>query len=310
MSGAGPGWCVEVEVDGGAGAGDGRAPVELVADALWQFGAAAVEERAGAVVAGFPHERAAARAAAGLDRRWGARLFAVEEAVWRDGWRPWARPVRVGRLLILPVGGPRGGGTSGAAGRAGGLPSRAAAAGAVTVEIDPGRAYGSGHHPSTRLALAAVDAFVRPGVAVLDVGSGSGIVAVGAAALGATPVVAVDLDPGAARTTVRNARRNGVPVSALAGSVAAVRGRYGLVVANLGGARVLETLAPCLLGRVAPGGMAVVSGLLAVQRPTAEALFAPAVAAWAQSDDGWVALGFRLPRRTTETAGFSGGIGA
>src|SRR4051794_27393554 len=88
-----------------------------------------------------------------------------------------------------------------------------APAGATTVTVDPGRAWGAGSHPATKLLLAALDQRVRGGERVLDVGCGSGVLAVAAAALGAADVVGYDIDPEAHLATAANAERNGVVVS-------------------------------------------------------------------------------------------------
>ena len=119
------------------------------------------------------------------------------------------------------------------------------AAGERCVLLDPSRAFGSGSHPSTVACLAAVDRWVGAGTSVLDVGCGSGVLAVAAAALGVSPVVAVDVDPGAVAATAANATANGVVVDARVGSADAVEGRFDLVLANIGAATIVE-LAPAL----------------------------------------------------------------
>ena len=112
------------------------------------------------------------------------------------------------------------------------------------VLIDPGRAFGSGSHPSTLLALAALEALVLPGSTVLDVGCGSGVLAVAAARLGAGRVVAIDIDPAAHEATLDNAARNGVAVEVSATPLGEVAGRFDVVVANLLAPTLVELAAP------------------------------------------------------------------
>ena len=115
------------------------------------------------------------------------------EPGWEDGWRAFHRPVRVGGLWIGP-------------------PWEQPEAGEPTVVIDPGRAFGTGAHATTRLCVELL-ARCRRG-ALLDVGCGSGVLAIAAARLGFEPVWAVDNDPVAVETTIANARANGVAITA------------------------------------------------------------------------------------------------
>lgn len=137
--------------------------------------------------------------------------------------------------------------------------------------IDPGQAFGTGHHASTRLALEGVErALERRGGAgrVLDVGAGSGVLALAALVLGARVAVGCDLDPVAAREAAANARTNGLAERAgfFAGSLDAIaRLPFDLVVANLL-SRELRPLLVELVDRMAPDGVAVLSGLLASER--------------------------------------------
>lgn len=224
------------------------ADAERVADLLWLHGATAVGEQAmGALVeleAGFvtaTDARAAAEVVGGVVVDPGP---ALEAAL--DAWRAHARPVRVGGVHVRP--------------------SWLAAdddppsAGERVVVLDPSRAFGTGDHPSTRACLEAVARFARPGTSVLDVGCGSGVLAVAAAVLGASPVVALDVDPVAVAATAANASRNGVEVAAYEGSTGDIDGRFDLVLANVGAATAVS-MATDLAARCAPGGRVVVAGL-------------------------------------------------
>lgn len=229
------------------------ADAERVADLLWLHGATAVGERAlGSLTeleAGFvtAADAQAAVDALGLP---GAEVIDVGPALDAalDAWMAHARPVRAGRLHVRP---------SWLA-----ADDDPAVAGEWVVIVDPSRAFGSGSHPSTLACLGAVDRYAAPGVAVLDVGCGTGVLAVAAAVLGASPVVAVDIDPVAVAATVTNAARNEVDVTAVVGSTTDAEGRFDLVLANVGARTVLDMAAE-LAARTAPGGRVVIAGLYA-----------------------------------------------
>ncbi len=268
-----------------------RAEAELAADRLWTLGATAVGEEAGGLTAGFRHRDSALAAAAEVGARWAVRTGA-DDGSWRSAWRTHAEPVRAGPFLVRTVGG-------GAGPPAGGA-GPASEPGLVTLDIDPAESFGSGHHPTTRQCLDEVGLLAGPGRSFLDVGSGSGVLSVAAARLGAGPVVALDLDPGAALATRANALGNGVNVLVLAGGPDTIRAGFDLVVANLGGALTPIGLAGVLTGLVAPGGALVVAGLLAPdagldQPGQVQAAFGGMKTEEGREDEGWVAL--RLRRR-------------
>ena len=131
------------------------------------------------------------------------------------------------------------------------------------IRLDPGLAFGTGTHPTTRMCLrwlaAQADRLHRPGMRVLDYGCGSGILAVGAALHGAQDITAVDIDPAAVQATQANAQANGVRLQA--GLPDQASGLYGLVLANIL-ATPLKLLAPLLCAHVAPGGRLVLAGIL------------------------------------------------
>jgi ribosomal protein L11 methyltransferase len=162
----------------------------------------------------------------------------------------------------------------------------------VVVRIDPGGAFGHGGHVTTRLALELVVTTCRPGGSLLDVGSGSGVLAVAAARLGAEPVVAVDVDPRARMATRANAASNGVRVRVPAGGLESVVGAFDVVAANLE-APVLVALGPALAARVATGGTAVVAGFLRGRVDDVVAALAPLGVVDHRSESDWVALGLR-----------------
>jgi ribosomal protein L11 methyltransferase len=161
---------------------------------------------------------------------------------WADGWRRFHRPVEIGRLWVGP-------------------PWEQAPASAVSVTIDPGLAFGTGAHPTTRLCLEALQALL-PG-SLLDVGCGSGILAVAAARLGFRPVFALDVDPAAVAAAAENAAGNGVEVEVRqADALAAALPTTDVAVANLELKGVERVAARLRAGRL------VASGYLAADVPT------------------------------------------
>jgi ribosomal protein L11 methyltransferase len=262
---------------------------ELAADVLWGAGASAIEERpplaAGGVVVLVAGPAAGADAesmlAAAADR-WPAELITLDLDAALDAWRAHARAVRVGRLVVRPpwVDEP-----------AAGDP------GVLEVVVDPGRAFGSGAHVSTRLALAALVDLVRGGERVLDVGCGSGVLAIAAVRLGASGAIGVDVDPAAVAAAKANARRNGVAgrVTVVEGDAAggvALAGPYDLVVANML-APELRAVHPAVAAGLAPGGVAVLSGLLVEQRSDVLAAYRGVglhEVGDPRTDEGWTAL--------------------
>lgn len=164
------------------------------------------------------------------------------------------------------------------------------------IRLDPGLAFGTGTHPTTRMCLrwiAQQDAERRARwQRVLDYGCGSGILAIGAALHGAREIDAVDIDPAAVQSTLDNAQANGVTLRA--GLPELAQGQYPLVLANIL-ATPLKLLAPLLAGHVAPGGDLVLAGILERQADELKAAYAP----WCElqvsdAEDGWVLMTARL----------------
>jgi len=182
-------------------------------------------------------------------------------ADWPETWKQGLRPLVVSpRLVVRPP-----------------FAAHAPAPGQREVVVEPRQAFGTGAHPTTALALEALDEALaaRAGARVLDVGCGSGVLALAALALGARAAVACDLDPIAARESRENAAANRLaPLLVFTGPLEALGpGRFEAVVANLI-RRELEPLLAGLVERVAPGGALVVSGLLAGERSALEARLA------------------------------------
>jgi ribosomal protein L11 methyltransferase len=138
--------------------------------------------------------------------------------------------------------------------------------GDIVINLDPGMAFGTGLHPSTQLCLIALEERMRPGMRVLDVGVGSGVLTIAAARHGAAAIDAVDVEPVAVRATRDNIARNELttPIRVAVGTVeetAEFAGRYDLVVANII-ARIIIDLARPLIAACAPGGRLITSGII------------------------------------------------
>lgn len=163
-----------------------------------------------------------------------------------------------------------------------------------SIRLDPGLAFGTGTHPTTRMCLrwiarnGAVEAQANLLGRVLDYGCGSGILAIGAAKFGATDIDAVDIDPAAVESTQRNASANGVTLKA--GLPDQAQGLYQAVLANIL-ATPLKVLAPLLCGHVAPGGHLVLAGILERQADELKEAYAPWLALEvADAEDGWILM--------------------
>jgi ribosomal protein L11 methyltransferase len=156
------------------------------------------------------------------------------------------------------------------------------------IRLDPGLAFGTGTHPTTRMCLRWIARHGLAGQRVLDYGCGSGILAIGAAKHGAAAIDAVDIDPAAVESTLLNARANGVSLDA--GLPDRAQGVYGTVLANIL-ASPLKVLAPLLCSHVSPGGSLVLAGILERQAQELQAAYAPYCRlAVADAEDGWILM--------------------
>ena len=186
---------------------------EIRSAELWDLGAVGVEELPGAVRAAFPTKADAEAAAAITPGANAPEVYA--DQVGLDESRDLLKVERGGRFAVHP-------------------PWLPPPADAVAIEIDPGHAFGSGSHATTRLALELIDQTVRAGQRVFDVGCGTGVLSIAAARIGAI-VVAVDIDPAAVEATTENARRNGVDglLSVHEGSADSEPGPFDIAIVNV-----------------------------------------------------------------------------
>jgi ribosomal protein L11 methyltransferase len=160
------------------------------------------------------------------------------------------------------------------------------------IRLDPGLAFGTGTHPTTRMCLRWIARNAASHDAswsrVLDYGSGSGVLAIAAALFGADAVDAVDIDPAAVESSRANAEANGVRVRT--GTPERIEAGYALVVANIL-ATPLKLLAPLLARRVEPGGTLLLSGILSTQADDLRDAYAPFLSLEvAEEDDGWILM--------------------
>ena len=177
------------------------------------------------------------------------RFEALRRSQWETAFHRHLRPLRIGRLLLRP------------------RPcAEVPRAGEVVVDLEPGLAFGTGDHPTTRMALAALARVVRPGDRVLDFGTGSGVLACASARLGAGVVLALDIDPQAVAAARRNVALNGLDSVTVAQADAPPIGGapYDVVVANISAGVIVQVL-PALLAGVRPGGRCLLGGIIAPQ---------------------------------------------
>jgi ribosomal protein L11 methyltransferase len=268
---------------------------ELVLALVDDYSPTAVEEHDGSLTIFFSDPTRRDQAQEAVTRAWPDVQTAAREVLDED----WARrsqqnltPVTIGRVTVAPPWAvPR---------------SRASGLQPLTVIIEPSMAFGTGHHATTQLCLGALQALHDANAFVLDVGTGSGILAIAARRLGARRALGIDNDPDAVRCARENLRLNpgvdGVTfhTADLTSSWDALRQEKGLpaadvVTANLTGSLLCRS-APALLATLAPDGTLIVSGLPEGERNEVVAAYSELEHAWESAQDGWVGLGFRRTR--------------
>ena len=204
----------------------------------------------------------------------------VTQDEWENSWKDFFDVLRVGsRIVVCPT-----------------WREHSPLAGDVIVRLDPGMAFGTGHHPTTRMCLEAIERILTPGDAVLDLGCGSGILTIAAAKLGAGKVVGLEIDPKAVGVGQANADLNGVShmVDIVHGTLPSPKapvGSFDLVAANIS-ARVIEDLSAHIVRSLAPGGTLLASGIIDKHVPNVVASLESCGAAINEQfvDGDWVAL--------------------
>jgi ribosomal protein L11 methyltransferase len=270
---------------------------DVAADLLWQLGVRAIEERPSSTdgvvelwTAVGDEPDAIERAQAMLAGRFESRTVEVDE-VAADTWRDHARPMWVDDgLVIVPAWWTEPVESSG-------------------VVIEPAGAFGLGDHPTTMASLRALRRLRVGGRTLLDVGCGTGVVAVAAAVTGAAHVRAVDIASAAVEATRANAARNRVAVVVDATPCSALEGTYSIVVANILAPTLVE-LAGDLRRLTAPDGHLVVSGILVRRHDHVLAALSPMRVEHSIELDGWVALTLCHPSRAQLTGPTSASIAA
>lgn len=175
----------------------------------------------------------------------------VDDEDWAEAWKSHYHTTRIGRhFVIRPI-----------------WEAYDPQPGDLVISLDPGMAFGTGTHSTTRLCLMSLEDLMKPGLSVLDLGCGSGILAIAAAKMGASKILAVDIDPIAAKITAENAAVNGVADSIVAqqGTLESVRGsarRFDLLLANILARIIIEMCDQGLGDIVRPGGVAIFSGII------------------------------------------------
>ena len=187
----------------------------------------------------------------------------VEDSDWENNWREYYKPIEVGeKLVVVPEW------------------EEAPQDGRLPLRLDPGLIFGTGSHATTRMCLAALEEFSKPGVRVLDLGCGSGILGIGALILGCDSCLGVDIDPKAPDVVMSNAALNGIgadKMTAWAGDIIAdsslrarIGGGYQLVLANIV-ADVIIPLSVVVRQFMAPGAVFICSGIIEHRWPETEA---------------------------------------
>jgi ribosomal protein L11 methyltransferase len=263
---------------------DGELALAVVDD----YSPTAAEDHGDSLTIFFPdaERRELARRAIGRELpRAAATARDVDDEDWARRSQENLEPVTVGRIVVTPPW------------SAAKLRLADAASEPVVVQIEPSMGFGTGHHATTRLCLAALQTFNLTEKFVLDVGTGSGVLAIAAARLGAQQALGIDNDPDAVQCARDNLQLN-LGVQHVRFEVADllnhVEAPADLVTANLTGA-LLCRAASMLLAAVRDGGALVVSGLLDAERDDVVAAFGTARVIWESREEGWVGLVFRRP---------------
>lgn len=236
---------VAVEQPGGFNPDEGEAPPvpDAVTIKAYLPVDATTQDRRDRIAAG-------ARLVARMARISDLRERTVSEDEWRDSWKEFFHPLRIGRgIVICPT-----------------WRECETEPGDALIRLDPGMAFGTGHHPTTRMCIEALERAISPGDRVLDLGCGSGILSIAAAKLGAAGALGFEIDAAAVRSARANAEANGVAdrVEIVRGTLPSAKAppqSFDLALANIS-ARVVSDMAPRLVDCLAQGGTLIASGVI------------------------------------------------
>ncbi len=209
-------------------------------------------------------------------------LSGMKEEDWANTWKQYYKPVRIGRrLIVVPT-----------------WEEYEPKPDDLVLKMDPGMAFGSGTHETTRLCATLTETYMKPGARVLDVGTGSGILAIAASKLGAREVMAYDIDPVAVRVAKENCDGNGCDnvtcgVSDLLAGVDTAGGLYDFVCANIV-ADIIVRMSGDILRYLKPGGLLAVSGIIDTQSDRVKAALEQGglTHVLTQSENDWHAMLF------------------
>jgi len=250
---------------------------DLLLALIDDFGPTAVEEHDAAVRVFFPTAAARDAALRAVAPTASARALDVPDEDWARRSQENLQPVAVGRLTIFPS-------------------PESLIPNPCSLVILPSMGFGTGHHVTTRLCLEALQAMDLTNAVVVDVGTGSGVLAIAADRLGAVRAVGIDNDPDAVQSARENLQLNPEARHVefeVADLGAAALPRADVVTANLTGALLVRS-STTLLSAVRSGGTLILSGLLAHERDEVVRAFARATVAWEREEEGWVGLALRV----------------
>ncbi|HMD33646.1 MAG TPA: 50S ribosomal protein L11 methyltransferase [Vicinamibacterales bacterium] len=250
---------------------------DLLLAAVDDFSATAIEERADTIRVFFKSARARDEARTHLGARFDVAAVDVPDEDWARRSQQNLQPITVGRMTIVP--------TTNHPNPKARIPNH------ISIVIAPSMGFGTGHHATTRLCLEALQTIDLRGKAVVDAGTGSGILAIAAARLGAASVAGLDDDPDAIQAARENLALNPAPgVTFAVGDLRSIPlGTADVVTANLTGALLTEAAA-VLIAAIRPPGCLILSGLQAEDRDAVVDAFGGTGVEWERREDEWVGL--------------------
>lgn len=258
---------------------------DLLLALLDDFSPTAIEERDAAVRAFFGSASSRDAALAALSSRFDATAIEVSDEDWARRSQEGLEPVTVGGITVVPNP----------------LPSNPKSPSPnpdrIVIVIPPSTGFGTGHHATTRLCLEALQSIELTGKPVLDVGTGSGVLAIAADLLGASRATGIDTDPDAIQAARESLALNPAAhhvTFEIADALAADLPEADVVTANLTGA-LLARAARALWSAARPGGTLILSGLLEQERESVVEAFAAGLVVWERAEGGWVGLAVKKP---------------